>query len=134
MKRPENTDNFVYYNENPRGIHTDDCVIRAISTATGKTWDEVLTGLCAIALKKKMIPNEKRVFSYYLKSIGWVIQPTVKTPEGKGCNILEIALKGNITTPIIFEIRSHLSCFMNGKVYDTGDCSNEIVGNYYIKI
>lgn len=38
--------NWEYFNENPLGKSTGDCVIRAISIALGKTWDEVYVGLC----------------------------------------------------------------------------------------
>ena len=32
---------YIFKNENPYGKMVDDCVIRAIATATGKPWDEI---------------------------------------------------------------------------------------------
>lgn len=37
---------FVYENPNPSGSYVGDCVIRAISIAADKPWDEVFIGLC----------------------------------------------------------------------------------------
>jgi hypothetical protein len=31
---------FKYYNANPLGRHVSDCSVRAISLATGRSWDE----------------------------------------------------------------------------------------------
>ena len=39
---------YVRFNENPRGNYSaDDCVIRAISIVTGKSWEEIYSALCA---------------------------------------------------------------------------------------
>ena len=32
---------YDYYNANPLGLYEDDCVIRSISCATGRSWDSV---------------------------------------------------------------------------------------------
>lgn len=40
---------YVHYNPNPNGKSVGDCVIRAISRATGKDWGEVYTGICLLA-------------------------------------------------------------------------------------
>jgi len=37
---------FVFYNPNPLKKHVGDCVIRAISKATGQTWEKTYTELC----------------------------------------------------------------------------------------
>ena len=36
---------YVFANPNPHKLITDDCVIRAISLATGKPWDDVYVEL-----------------------------------------------------------------------------------------
>ena len=40
---------FRYYNANPRGRKVNDCTVRAISLATGTTWDETYEKLCDFA-------------------------------------------------------------------------------------
>ena len=37
---------FSYFNPNPEGKQVGDCTVRAISKATGKSWDETYVGLC----------------------------------------------------------------------------------------
>ena len=39
---------FHFYNANPSGKRTTDCVIRAISTATDQTWEETFNGLAQL--------------------------------------------------------------------------------------
>lgn len=38
--------NFIQYNPNPRGNRVGDCVIRAISKATGRDWETTYAGVC----------------------------------------------------------------------------------------
>ena len=70
-KIPNETPSYHFYNANPKGKRTGDCVVRAISAATGKTWEEVLQGLTEIALKFKLMPNDDKCYSRYLESFGW---------------------------------------------------------------
>ena len=37
--------NFIQYNPNPRGNRVGDCVIRAISKATGRDWETTYAGV-----------------------------------------------------------------------------------------
>ena len=46
---------FHYYNANPFGRNVDDCTIRAISLATGKTWDETYLELAEFSRKQGII-------------------------------------------------------------------------------
>lgn len=49
----------------------DDCVIRAISAATGKTWDETAVRLCVWELILHDMPSADRVWGAYLRSCGF---------------------------------------------------------------
>jgi hypothetical protein len=48
-----------------------DCVIRAISTATGQGYRQTLTGLCSLAIEMGGVPNGERVYERYLRDLGW---------------------------------------------------------------
>lgn len=37
---------YIYFNNNPLGKSTGDCVIRAISIALNQSWDETYWDLC----------------------------------------------------------------------------------------
>lgn len=65
------TDTFLWYNLNPRGMLTDDCAIRAIAAGTGLSWTTVFDALCNTARKQGMLPNSDRVLFSYLRSMGW---------------------------------------------------------------
>lgn len=53
---------FRFHNANPKGLkNANDCVIRAISFATNKSWDKVHTELFDIAMKKK---TQQQVVKY----------------------------------------------------------------------
>ena len=46
---------YKFYNANPRGNFVNDCTIRAISLAEGKTWDETYMELSDIAQRNGII-------------------------------------------------------------------------------
>lgn len=47
---------YRYFNPNPEGNLVGDCVIRAICTSTGKSWDEVFDELTKVARRLKDMP------------------------------------------------------------------------------
>lgn len=58
-------------NENPHDILVDDCVIRAISTATGKSWDDIYLELMIEGFKSKNYPNFNSIWWSYLERKGY---------------------------------------------------------------
>jgi hypothetical protein len=123
--------NFIFHNENPKGlIRNNDCVIRAISKATGYGWDTVFMGLCDIGLEIKDTISSKPVFDKYLQSLGHVKQKQPKKENGKKYTATEFADKFNKGTYVIL-LANHLSVVVDGKIYDTWNCSKKCVGNYW---
>lgn len=59
------------YNPNPDGKHVGDCTVRAISAATGKSWEEVYTGLAVEGFALHDMPSANRVWGSYLRRHGW---------------------------------------------------------------
>ena len=59
---------FVFTNPNPLDKKTSDCVIRTLSIAFSKSWDEVFDELCVIGKRLKCIPTSKEVYEEYLSS------------------------------------------------------------------
>ena len=62
---------WVYYNPNPRGRRTGDCVIRAVCAATEKSWDEVFWGVAFAAYGLSDMPSGNHVWRFYLRSLGF---------------------------------------------------------------
>lgn len=104
---------FIETNANPFGANIDDCIIRAITLATEKDYQEVFDGLCNIADEKEWDIDELRTMDVYLKSLGWESYeidgyiPTVKQYANK------------FTDPSIVIVRGHATFTKDGNVYDT---------------
>ena len=107
---------YEYYNSNALGKFEDDCTIRAISCATGKSWDYVYDYLSDLAQFEGTMMDDREFIIDYLDSKYdrvYVGDETVgelasRYPD----NVLLITMLG------------HITCSKNGGiVYDTFDCT-----------
>lgn len=57
---------YRYYNANPHNNNVSDCVIRAISVAQDRTWDDVYEELSDIAQDKGMLFDDVNFVEQYL--------------------------------------------------------------------
>ena len=57
---------WKYYNANPHGNNVQDCVVRAISVAEGKSWDETYEKLSDIAQDEGILLDDVRFVENYL--------------------------------------------------------------------
>lgn len=62
---------WVKYNDNPIGRETGDCVLRALSVATGYGWDATYWGLCLYGHKHADWGNHSSAWWDYLHEEGW---------------------------------------------------------------
>ena len=122
---------FRYYNCNPHHKSTCDCVIRAISAGEGETWEKVLRDLTEYMIKYGDMLSTPELYGRYLKDKGWVKQKQPRTKDGKKVRIKDFlqTFKGQA---IIHAGREHVSYLDGGYVWDLWDCSNDIIGNYWI--
>lgn len=133
---------FVKENVNPKNLNVGDCVIRAIAKASGESWDNVYKELCEIGFKKKRMPNNKIVYGYYLKKKGWKKCKMPRHCDNTRYTVAEFldeyANDNDKMQNIIINVAKHLTCgaidyYGVGVLYDTWDCSQKCVGNYWIK-
>ena len=136
---------FHYHNENPKNKITCDCVVRAIATATGKSWDDVLEGLFETARQYKLMLNDKKCYERYLAGLGWRKngQPrrddNTKYTGAEFCEQLQedpwvFTGKEGWSEPIIVKIGCHhVACIKDGRVWDSWDSSDGCIGNYWTK-
>lgn len=121
---------FEFQNPNPRGNLTGDCVIRALSIAQNKTWDDVYLELISYGYDMKDMPSSNNVWSYYLHNNGYTRYNIPDTcPE---C----ITVKNFVTTlegDYILGTGTHVIAVKNGIYYDTWDSGNEIPIYYWKK-
>lgn len=128
-----NTDTFTYHNANPKGRITGDCVVRAICTALNASWEDTLSELTELALKIKEMTNDKKCFSKYLESKGFVKHSQPHKPDGSKytgsefCSMLPVGHK-----PIVAMIGGHhVVCIKDKKVLDIWDSTEKCIGNYW---
>ena len=123
---------YHYYNANPKGRRTDDCVVRAISTATGQTWDETLMGLTQCAIKHKYMVHCPELYGKYLNELGFEKQKQPRKKDNKRIRACEFVktFKGTAVANIG---AGHVACLKDGQVWDIWDSSGEVVGNYWVK-
>lgn len=103
---------YKYYNENPLNRFEDDCVIRAISCATGKSWDYVYDYLSDIAQYEGTLLDKRDFVINYLDR-------TYERLKG---------LKGSVGyvsslfphNTLLISTKGHLTC-SKGIIYDTFD-------------
>ena len=62
---------FVKYNSNPKKSRVGDCVVRAISTALGKDWNDVYVELADLGLEMGDMPSSNHVWGTYLYRRGF---------------------------------------------------------------
>ncbi len=129
--------NFEKVNQNPKGRKSADCVVRALSYSSGKTWDKVYEELCTIGFKKKAMPNEKVTYEHWLKENGYI-----KMKQPRHANRTKYTVEELIDEldnsemwdkAVVISVANHLTCSQYGTLYDTWDCSYKTVGNYWVK-
>lgn len=121
-----------YYQPNPSKKLQGDCVVRAITKATGKDWDTVYIELCKIGLEIKAMPNDKDTWKKYLKDNGYIYHKiNVKRGSRRG-TVAEFAEKNKKGT-FILQIANHIVTCQDGYYYDTWDCGDYSLYGYWEK-
>lgn len=105
-----------YYNANARGNNVNDCVVRAISTAEGKTWDETYEELSKIAQHEGILLDDVNFVENYLDK-RYKRQCHYSKTVGE---FLEEFDKGTY----LITMQGHITVAINGILYDTFDCQN----------
>jgi len=134
--------NFIHFNVNPKGKRVSDCVVRAIARAENANlnddynkdiaWRYTFKALSDLSLSEYVMPNEKTLYEKYLEQHGWKKQKTLKKENGKKYTVKEFAEK-NIYGTFLLRITGHLTVIVDGDLYDTWNCQNKCVGNFWHK-
>lgn len=123
---------YCYLNLHPKGKLVGDCVKRAIAGATGIDYMEVARQLNrAKKITHCDVFNERRNIRYYLLEVLHTTElkfPAVKgTSRMNGKRFSQMFPDGRY----ILNMAGHLSCCVNGTIYDTWDCSDKCVYSAY---
>ena len=121
---------YQYLNVHPKGLRVCDCVKRAITTATGMDYMEVQRELNRCKKITGCVKfNDNKNWKYYvekeLKTKKLSFQAIQGQPRMNGERFCKAFPKGNY----ILRMAGHLSCCIDGVIYDTWDCSEKCVYN-----
>ncbi len=109
---------YKFHNNNSLGLFTDDCTIRAISTATNNTWNDTYEHLSNVArLNGTMMDDKDFIIDYLDSRYERVIDIPYLVGEVAGFyadNILLITMNG------------HITCSRYGTIYDSFDCRDRV--------
>lgn len=123
---------FSYLNLNPLGRLVGDCTVRAISRATGKTWDETYIGLCLQGLMMGDMPSANSVWSAYLRQNGFFRAVVPNTcPD---CYTVSEFASEHPRGIYILALPNHVVCVEDGTYFDTWDSGSEIPLFYWERI
>lgn len=119
------------YNRNPRGKRVGDCVIRAVSRATGKTWEETYAGICAAGYELCDMPSANQVWGAYLRRQGFRRHMLPDTcPD---CYTVEAFCREHPSGVYVLAISGHVVCAVDGDWWDSWDSGQETPVYYWQK-
>ncbi len=110
---------WIEYNENPIDKNTGDCVIRAISVATGDSWDTTYWGLCLAGSYRYDWGNSDEVWWEYLDSLGW--RRHFLPDHCPMCYTVRDFCRGYPRGTYILGIKGHVVAVVDGNYIDTWD-------------
>ena len=136
QKYPD-TKTFRYYNANPKGRITGDCVTRALCTALGIPYNQCVMEQAETQCRTGYDNATAQGVTYYLKEKGWVKHPQPRKANGKkytGKEFCELLQRLGDTRSIVANIGGHHTvAIINGKVNDTWNSTDGCIGNYWTK-
>lgn len=118
-----------HYNPNPHKNRNGDCTARAICKATGKTWDQVYTALCAYGFAEKDYPNANVIWGQYLYDLGFrqhLIREYWK-------HTVEDFCREHPSGTYILAIGDHVVCVDGGFYWDSWDSGQEVPVYYWTR-
>lgn len=138
MKRQEKypeTSTFHYYNANPKGKLTTDCVIRALATGMEQNYILTYQELMDLSIQTGYHLDDKACIEQYLIMKGWAKHKQPRKSNNTKYTGKEFCEKIGIIENYIANIGGHhIVAIVNGKVNDTWDCTAGCIGNYWTKI
>ena len=123
---------FIKHNENPKGRKTSDCTTRAIAKATGMSYDTVLLAQYGRALKTKYFLNDTKITNAILTEFGFE-EVKVKVQRGQSRQTVRQLTDAHPHDTLVISVAGHLTCAVDGCIYDIWDCGYKSVYKYWIK-
>lgn len=114
---------FQYYNAEPSGERLQDCVIRAISLALQTPYDRIVELLNMNGEFYSCDEISLYCYEKLLENLGF------KKQDANNRKVSDIAQLGSV---VLIRIPGHLTCSIDGVVFDIWDCSDKQADCYWI--
>lgn len=121
---------WIEYQNNPFGLRVGDCVIRAISKALDKSWEETYIDLCVQGFMMGDLPNSNAIFSAYLRHKGFKRRTIEDCPE---CYDVENFCEEHKKGIFVLGTGSHAVAVIDGNYFDAWDSGKETPLYYFSK-
>jgi hypothetical protein len=121
---------WIEYNPNPFGLRVGDCVIRAISRALDKTWEDTYIDLCLQGFMMGDLASSNAVWSAYLKHKGFKRCTIQDCPD---CYTVEDFCQDHTKGVYVIGTGSHAVCVCDGCVFDAWNSLRETPVYYFEK-
>ena len=123
---------YTYYNAHPKGLLVGDCVKRAISKAANMDYMEVQRELN----RYKKVTGCANYYdhnhgTHYVEHVLHGVKMSFPAVKGKPRMNGERFCKAYPKGHYILSMAGHLSCCIDGVIYDTWDCSDKCVYTAY---
>lgn len=118
---------YKYYNRNPDGQHKEDCVCRAISTATGLNYNAVNN---LLNLTSREYNCSKLCICCYHNLLEDILG-YIRVDCFAGETVEQVARK-HPDDKLLIRIDSHLTSSIKGTILDIWDCSKKFVDCYWV--
>lgn len=118
---------YKFYNANPRGRRVNDCTVRAISLATGKSWDQAYRELSEFAQYLAIMPDDVVYIDAYLDGH---FQNIYMCKDNKRITVGDF-IKAHPRGTFLITMNGHITCAIDGIIYDTFNPSDRFIWGVY---
>lgn len=118
---------FKYYNANPLGRQVNDCTVRAISLAIDKSWDYTYRMLSEYAQEQCIMPDDVTYIDEFLSYNFDKVYANKRTNKMTVKDFIESHPYGTF----LITMSGHITCCINGCIYDTFNPENRYIWNAY---
>lgn len=122
---------YVFANPNPCGDRVGDCVVRAISIATGETWGKTYMQLANEGYMMCDMPSSNAVWGQYLRKKGF--RRNVISDTCMACYTVKDFCSEFPRGVYVLGTGTHAVTVINGDYYDTWDSGDEMPVFYWRK-
>lgn len=120
---------YKFYNPNPEGKSVGDCVIRAITKATDKSWEQVYIELCLQGFIFGDLPSANSVWGAYLRRKGFI---KYLIPDScPDCYTVDDFAHDYSKGTFILGTGEHVVTVVDGDYYDSWNSGREVPVYYF---